>query len=127
MFFTSSSGGRPTVNEHSPMPWRPTSRWPSRLLVAPKIGGCGFWSGFGSTRRGAPMRQNCPSAWYSSSVHALTMWCSASRRHRAVEHLGVRAVRVLLEEMVLDGPEGMEADPVAEDGLLERVLVRLVF
>src|SRR5260370_39954064 len=40
-----------------------------------------------------------------------------------VEDLGVRAVRVLLEEVVLDGPEGVEADLVAEDGLLDRVLV----
>ncbi len=31
----------------------------------------------------------------------------------AVEHLGVRAVRVLLEEVVLDGPERVEADLVA--------------
>ena len=42
----------------------------------------------------------------------------------AVEHLGVRAVRVLLEEVVLDGPEGMEAGLLAEHRLLERVLVR---
>ena len=32
-----------------------------------------------------------------------------ARRDRAVEHLGVRAVRVLLEEVVLDGPERVEA------------------
>src|SRR6185295_15727485 len=49
-----------------------------------------------------------------------------ARRDRAVEHLGVRAVRVLLEEVVLDGPERVEPDLVAEDRLLERVLVRLV-
>ena len=47
-------------------------------------------------------------------------------RDRAVEHLGVRAVRVLLEEVVLDGPERVEAHLVAEDGLLDRVLVGLV-
>ena len=46
------------------------------------------------------------------------------RRDRAVEHLGVGAVRVLLEEVVLDGPEGMEPGLLTEDGLLERVLVR---
>ena len=49
-----------------------------------------------------------------------------ARRDRAVEHLGVRAVRVLLEEVVLDGPERVEAHLVAEHRLLERVLVRLV-
>src|SRR5260370_11332086 len=43
-----------------------------------------------------------------------------------VEDLGVRAVRVLLEEVVLDGPEGVEADLVAEDRLFERVLVGLM-
>ena len=49
-----------------------------------------------------------------------------ARRDRAVEHLGVGAVRVLLEEVVLDGPERVEAHLVAEDRLLERVLVGLV-
>ena len=52
--------------------------------------------------------------------------CSRARGDRAVEHLGVRAVRVLLEEVVLHGPERVEADLVAEDRLLEGVLVRLV-
>ena len=59
------------MNEQSPMPCFPISLWPGMLLVAPKIGGCGSCSGFGSTRRFAPMRQYLPSAWYSSSVHAL--------------------------------------------------------
>ncbi len=67
------------MNEHSPMPCFPISLWPGMLLVAPKIGGCGSWSGFGSTRRFAPIFQYLPSAWYSSSVQALTMWPSASR------------------------------------------------
>ena len=57
---TSSSGGTPTVNEQRPMPWRPISSCPSGLLVAPKIGGCGSWSGFGCTRRGPPMCQYLP-------------------------------------------------------------------
>ena len=53
--------------------------------------------------------------------------CSfGARRDRAVEHLGVRAVRVLLEEVVLDGPERVEAHLVAEHRLLDRVLVGLV-
>ena len=90
MFLTSSSGGKPTVNEHRPIPCLPTSRWPSMLLVAPKIGGCGFWSGLGSTRRGAPMCQNSPSAWYSSSVHAPTM-CWRASRHIARVWLGSTA------------------------------------
>ena len=37
----------------------------------------------------------------------------------AVEHLGVRAVRVLLEEVVLDGPERVPAVPLAGDRLLD--------
>jgi hypothetical protein len=45
-------------------------------------------------------------------------------RDRAVEHLGIRAVRVLLEEVVLDRPEGMPTHPFREDRLLECVLVR---
>src|SRR5262245_39918942 len=45
------------------------------------------------------------------------------RRDRAVEHLRVRAVRELLEEVVLDGPEAMPAELVGEHRLLERVLV----
>ncbi len=79
MFFCSSSGGSPTVNEQSPMPRCAHLLVAAGLLVAPKIGGCGCCSGLGSTRRGAPMRQYLPSAWYSSSVHAPTMWPSASR------------------------------------------------
>src|SRR5207249_7121395 len=44
-------------------------------------------------------------------------------RDGAIEDLGVRAVRVLLEEVVLHRPEAVEPDPVAEHRLLERVLV----
>ena len=44
-------------------------------------------------------------------------------RDGAVEDLGVRAVGVLLQEVVLDRPEGVPAEAVAGDGLLERVLV----
>jgi hypothetical protein len=44
----------------------------------------------------------------------------------AVQHLGVGAVRVLLEEVVLDGPERVEADLVAEHGLLDGLLVGAV-
>ena len=47
------------------------------------------------------------------------------RRDRAVEHLRVRAVRELLEEVVLDGPEGVPPEALAGDGLFERVAVRL--
>ena len=45
------------------------------------------------------------------------------RRDGAVEHLGVRAVRVLLQEVVLDRPEGVPAEAVARDRLLQGVLV----
>ena len=37
------------------------------------------------------------------------------------EHLGRRGVRVLLEEVVLDLPDVVEAEPVGELDLLERV------
>ena len=52
--------------------------------------------------------------------------CSRERGDRAVEDLGVRAVRVLLEEVVLDRPERVEPHLLAEHRLLDRVLVRLV-
>ena len=42
----------------------------------------------------------------------------------AVEHLGVRAVAVLLEEVVLDGPERVPAPPLAGHRLLDRVAGR---
>ena len=45
----------------------------------------------------------------------------------AVEHLRIRAVRVLVEEVMLDRSERMEAHPVAELHLLDGVLVRLIF
>ena len=47
--------------------------------------------------------------------------------HRAggEEELGRRAVRVLLEEVVLDGPDRVEAELVGQPHLLERVLVHL--
>ena len=49
----------------------------------------------------------------------------ALRLHRAggQEHLGRRAVRVLLEEVMLDGPHGVEAELVGQTHLLEGVLV----
>ena len=45
------------------------------------------------------------------------------RRDRGEHHLGRRAVRVLLEEVVLDRPHPVEAELVGEAGLLERVAV----
>ena len=74
---SSASGGWPTVNEQSPMPRLPISRWPSTLEVAPKIGGCGSWSGFGSTRRFG-IDQYFPSRETSSCVQQATMCRSAS-------------------------------------------------
>ena len=49
------------------------------------------------------------------------------RLHRArrEEQLGRGAVRVLLEEVVLDGPDEVEAELVGEPHLVERVLVHL--
>ena len=44
-------------------------------------------------------------------------------RHRGEEQLGRRAVRVLLEEVVLDGPHRVEAELVGQPRLLERVAV----
>ena len=48
-------------------------------------------------------------------------------RDVSVEHFGIRAVRVLVEEVVLDRPERVEAHAVAELHLFDGVLVRLVF
>ena len=189
IFSFTSSGGTPTANEHSPRPSSPTCRWPSSELVAPQIGGCGCWIGFGCTRRGG-IDQCSPSNSYSSLVQQPTTWPIASchiaarlgrvdaealelgpgggaagaevdppvgdevehgdrlggahrvvvrLRHEphaeaephplglrgdgAVEHLGVRAVRVLLEEVVLHGPERVPAVAFAGHRLLDRVLV----
>jgi hypothetical protein len=52
---------------------------------------------------------------------------TGARRDRAIEDLGIGAVGVLLEEVVLDRPKGMKADVVAEHRLLDHVFVRLVF
>src|SRR5207237_5142277 len=41
----------------------------------------------------------------------------------AVEDLGVRAVGVLGEEVMLDCPEGIPAEAITGDGLLDRVLI----
>src|SRR6266511_4049522 len=121
---TRSSGGTPTVNEHSPMPWRPISRCPSALLVAPHSGGCGFCSGLGCTRRRLRAADRVV-VRLGEQAHAVPeAHRGRLRRDGAVEHLGVRAVRVLLEEVMLDGPEGVETRLLAENGLLERVLVR---
>ncbi len=48
------------------------------------------------------------------------------RRDVAVQHLGIRAVGVLVEEVMLHRPERVEAHTIAELHLLDRVLVRLV-
>ena len=42
------------------------------------------------------------------------------------QHLGRRAVAVLLEEVVLDGPDAVEAESIGKFDLIERVLVQLV-
>jgi hypothetical protein len=60
------------------MPSFPICRWPSRLVVAPQIGGWGSCSGFGSTRRRG-IDQYSPSNSYSSFVQQPTMCPSASR------------------------------------------------
>src|SRR5262245_12532645 len=44
----------------------------------------------------------------------------------AQEYLGRRAVRVLLQEVVLDGPRVVEAQPIGELDLPQRVLQDLV-
>src|SRR5262249_23332705 len=48
--------------------------------------------------------------------------CAA--RDGAVEHLRIGAVRVLLEEVMLHGPERVEPGLLTRDRLLQRVLVR---
>ena len=44
----------------------------------------------------------------------------------AQEDLGRRAVRVLLEKVVLDGPRVIEAEPVGEHDLVERLVKEAV-
>ena len=65
--------------------------------------------------------------WFISGTHTTAPWPTRMRRvcDRAggQEHLGRRAVRVLLEEVVLDRPHGVEAELVGETHLLEGVLV----
>ena len=48
-----------------------------------------------------------------------------ARRRRRQEHLGGRAVRILLEEVVLHRPGVVDAQPVGEFHLVERVLHQL--
>ncbi len=175
IFFFTSSGETPTANEHKPRPSSPTWAWPSSLVVAPQIGGCGCCNGFGCTRRSAhrpvlaverialvgprtddvldrfaphlarvlrvdaesfelDARRRAAGAHVDAAVaqqvehrdrlrrphrmvvrlrhqtHAVAEpHLRRAARDRAVEHLGVRAVRVLLEEVVLDRPERVEA------------------
>ena len=65
--------------------------------------------------------------WFISGTQTTAPWPTRMRRrlHGAggQEDLGRRAVRVLLEEVVLDGPHGVEAELVGEPHLLEGVLV----
>ena len=49
-----------------------------------------------------------------------------ARRDRAVENLRVRAVRVLVEKMMLDAPEGIPAPFLAGEGLFQGLLVGTV-
>ena len=63
--------------------------------------------------------------WFISGTHTTAPWPMRMRsvcaRHRGEHHLGRRAVRVLLEEVVLDRPHPVEAELVGEARLLERV------
>ena len=77
IFVATSSGGTPTANEHSPSPISPTCLWPSSEDVAPYIGGCGLWRGFGWTRRRG-IFQYSPSSSTSSFVQQLTTCPMAS-------------------------------------------------
>ena len=43
-------------------------------------------------------------------------------RHCSEEHLRSTRVAVLLEEVVLDDPAGMDADPIGQGALLQRLL-----
>src|SRR5207247_7988408 len=73
----SSSGGTPIVKERRPRPFRPAISWLAGLVEAIHSGGCGFWSGFGSTRRGGT-RKCVPSQENTSVVHAPTITSRAS-------------------------------------------------
>ena len=49
--------------------------------------------------------------------------CSVHAGEVAEQHLGRRAVRPALAEVVLDGPDGVEAELVGEPDLLDRLAV----
>src|SRR5438309_888964 len=85
----SSSGGTPIVKERRPSPFRPAISWLAGLVEAIHRGGCGFWSGFGSTRRGGTWK--CvPSQENTSVVHAPTITSSASSHMPRVSRGGNR-------------------------------------
>ena len=65
--------------------------------------------------------------WFICGTHTTAPWPTRIRcglhRHRGEEQLRRRAVRVLLEEVVLDGPHRVEAELVRQSRLLESVAV----
>ena len=65
--------------------------------------------------------------WFISGTHTTAPWPTRMRcglrGHRREEYLGRRTVRVLLEEVVLDRPDVIEAELVGQPALLERVVV----
>ena len=65
------------MKERRPSPFRPAISWLAGLVEAIHRGGCGFWSGFGSTRRGGT-RKCVPSQENTSVVHAPTITSRAS-------------------------------------------------
>ena len=116
----SSSGGTPIVNESSPRPSSPAITWLAGLLDATQSGGCGFWSGFGCTRRGGTF-QNVPSHSKTSSVHAPTIMRSAS------SHMGRVSFGIDAEALELGArrrPTGAELDPAVGDDVEDRAALR---
>ena len=78
--------GTKTLNDSSPMPKEPTMWWVSSLPAAAHMGGHGFWSGLGITRRRG-IDQYSPSKLYSSFIQQPAM-CSTASVHMARVSLG---------------------------------------
>ena len=129
IFGLTCSAGTPTANEHNPRPSSPIWRWPSSLDVAPQIGGCGFCSGLGSTRR-CGIDQYLPSNEYSSFVQQPTTWPIASCH---ISRVSPGSIAEALELGTRRRTSGAEVDASVADqvedgdrlGGAHRVVVRL--
>ncbi len=108
----SGSASNPPSSVHVPDRAVPTSsRPPERMSSAAQRSATRIGWFISGTQTTAP----CP-----------TRTSRGLRGDRREHHLGRRAVRVLLEEVVLDAPDGVEPELVGKARLLERVQVDLL-